>query len=558
MDKTSPIMQIKRFSFILLTILVGCQAPERKHRLIPLYDDLSKYHRAVTTVSEEAQAYFDQGLALMYGFNHEAAIRSFQQAIALDSNCVMAWWGQAVSAGPNINNPYMDSTAKAMAWATIEQVRNRMNGASPVEQGLISAVAARYAWPPPDNRKSLDTAYAVAMEKVYKTFPGDPELAVYYADALMNLRPWDLWTPDGQAQPETPVIMEVLEKVMAEQPDHPGACHLYIHIMEASPYPEKALPAANVLRDRIPGAGHLVHMPSHIDIRLGHYQDAITANARAIIADSIWAPQGGFYTMYRAHNHHFLAYAAMFDGQRQKALEAAREMVDQIPFDLVRAYPDFLDGFIAVPYHVMVRFGMWDELITEPAPPEDFYLTMAFWHYARAVAFAALGRVNESSTSYDALANAYDSVPESRLIGNNPGKTVLDIGLLMAKGELEYRKGNYDEAFNLLRQAVVLDDALRYDEPWGWMMPVRHALGALLTEQEQYDEAVAVFLEDLRLHPGNGWALKGLSACYHKTGNHEEAKKTDHRFAEAWSRSDINLEVACFCSRGKAPGIARD
>ena len=271
---------------------------------------------------------------------------------------------------------------------------------------------------------------------------------------------------------------------------------------------------------------------------------------KAIIADSIWVPAGGFYTMYRAHNYHFLAYAAMFDGQKQLALSASNTMIDQIPLELVRTYPDFMDGFIAVPIHVMVRFGMWDEIIDLPKPPEDFYLTTAFWHYGRTVAFAALGRVNESSDEYQALLDAYDQVPDSRLIGNNPGKTVLDIGMLMAKGELEYRKENYDEAFDLLRRAVEKDDALRYDEPWGWMMPIRHSLGALLVEQGRYDEAKAVFLADLELHPDNGWALKGLATCYHKTGLHQDAMITERLYSESWSRSDITIKAACFCSKG--------
>jgi len=530
--------------------MLACQSPDRKDRLVPIYQDLSKYHRSVTTDSEEAQAYFDQGLALMYGFNHEAAILSFRQAIELDPDCVMAWWGQAVSAGPNINNPEMDSTAKIAAWETLQQAVERAEKATPVEKGLIYALSERYAWPPPEDRRPLDTAYARAMGKVYTAFPGDPDVAVFYADALMNLRPWNLWTHDGQPQPETPKIMAVLEKVIQEHPDHPGACHFYIHTMEASPYPEKALPAANVLRNRIPGAGHLVHMPSHIDIRLGHYADAIAANEKAIVADSTWIQAGGFYTMYRAHNYHFLTYAAMFDGQKQKAIKAARTMVEQIPFELVRMYPDFLDGFIAVPYHAMVRFGMWEEIIAEPAPPEDFQLTTAMWHYARTVAFSALGRVEEGSLEYEALEHACDLVPESRLIGNNPGSTVLEIGKYMAKGELEYRKGNYDEAFELLRHAVMRDDDLRYDEPWGWMMPVRHSLGALLAEQGRYEEAEEVFNEDLRLHPGNGWALKGLATCYHMTGRHQEAMMTDKQFSEAWARSDIQLKAACFCSKG--------
>lgn len=537
-------------NLLLVLVIIGCQNQDHQTPLVPLYDGLSKYHRSVTTNFEEAQEYFDQGLALYYGFNHEAAILSFQQAIVLDSNCVMAWWGQAISSGPNINNPEMDSIAKIAAWETLLKAQEHLEGASPVEQGLITALSKRYAWPPPENRQVLDSAYAASMGELYSAFPDDQDVAVLYADALMNLRPWDLWTSDGIQQPGTDEVMATLESVLEKQPDHPGACHFYIHTMEASPYPEKALPAANILRNRIPGAGHLVHMPSHIDIRLGHYEDAIIANSKAIIADSIWAPAGGFYTMYRAHNYHFLAYAAMFDGQKELAVSASNTMIDQIPLELVREFPDFMDGFIAVPTHVMVRFGMWEELISQPKPPEDLYLTVAFWHYGRTVAFAALSRVDEGTEEYKALLNAYEQVPDSRLIGNNPGKTVLDIGLLMAKGELEYRKENYDEAFELLRQAVQKDDELRYDEPWGWMMPIRHSLGALLLEQGQYEEAMDVFNADLELHPNNGWALKGLASCYHQTGQHQEAKIAEQLFDESWSRSDIHIKAACFCSKG--------
>ena len=253
--------------------------------------------------------------------------------------------------------------------------------------------------------------------------------------------------------------------------------------------------------------------------------------------------------MYRAHNYHFLAYAAMFDGQREVAVSAAKNMIDQIPLELVRAYPDFLDGFMAVPIHVMVRFGMWEELIHSPGPPDDLYLTTAFWHYGRTVAFAATGRVDEADAEYNALLEAYQLIPDSRLIGNNPGKTVLDIGVLMSKGELEYRKGNYEEAFDLLRKAVQKDDELRYDEPWGWMMPIRHSLGALLVEQGFYKEAENVFTSDLLLHPHNGWALKGLATCYHMTGQHQKAMATEELFNESWKRSDIELKAACFCSQ---------
>lgn len=535
-------------ALLFLTLFASCQ--HEKTTIVPLYDGLTKYHRAITTNSSEAQDYFDQGLALYYGYNHDAAILSFKQAIALDSNCVMAWWGQALASGPHINNPDMDDKAKAVAWETLKRAQDLIERASPVEYGLISALSKRYSWPAPEDRRSLDVAYSDAMEETYKEFPEDPDVAALYADALMNLRPWDLWASDGIPQPGTPEIMATLERVLEKHPDHPGACHFYIHTMEASPFPEKALPAANILRNSMPGAGHLVHMPSHIDIRLGKYKDAIIANQKAIIADSIWAPAGGLYTVYRAHNYHFLAYAAMFDGQKELALSASNGLIDQVPLELVRAHPDFLDGFIAVPTHVMVRFGMWEELIASPKPPDDFLLTTAFWHYGRTVAFAATGRVDEATEEYNALLNAYKLVPDSRLIGNNPGKTVLDIGVLMAKGELEYRKENYQEAFNLLREAVQKDDELRYDEPWGWMMPIRHSLGALLAEQGLYEEADDVFNADLLLHPNNGWALKGLATCYHMTGQHQKAMITEELFHESWSRSDIKLKAACFCSKG--------
>ena len=459
----------------------------------------------------------------------------------------MAWWGQAISAGPNINNPLMDSTAARNAWLAIQRAAELSEGVSALEADLIGALTARYAWPVPEDRRSLDVAYADSMRGVWKRHPGHPDAGVLFADALLNLRPWDLWREDGSPQPETPEIIERLETVLGTAPDHPGACHFYIHTLEASPHPERAEAAAEVLRDRIPGAGHLVHMPSHIDIRTGKYDAAVKANLRGVSVDSTWARQGGFYTLYRAHNYHFLAYAAMFDGRRELALKASRDMVGQIPLELVREYADFLDGFIAVPIHVMVRFGMWEELIAEPEPPVDLVATRAFWHYGRTVAFAALGRVQEASNEFILLKQAYDSVPESRLIGNNQARTVLEVGLPMAEGELEYRRRNYPRAFALLRESVERDDALRYDEPWGWMMPVRHSLGALLLEQGRIQEAEEVYRTDLTVHPENGWALKGLAECLHKTGRHHEAEETNERFQATWARSDIIIRSSCFC-----------
>ena len=535
------------WSFLLIA---GCggNAPDTT---VPLRRDLAVYHRAVSTSSDAAQKYFDQGMILYYGFNHDAAIASFARAAELDPSLAMAWWGQALSYGPNINNGQMDSTAAKAAWDAARRAASLAAHASPTEQELIRALSARYSWPPREERKSLDLAYADSMRRVWTNHKDDPDIGVLFADAMLNLRPWDLWTSGGQPQPGTPEIVSTLEAVLAKAPGHPGACHFYIHTMEASPDPARALAAADTLRYKVPGAGHLLHMPSHIDIRIGHYENAVLANLRGISVDSSWTSQGGFYTLYRAHNFHFLAYAAMFDGQRELGLQAARGMVEQVPLEMVRAYIDFMDAYLSVPVHVMVRFGMWEELLQEHAPPDDLLATTAFWHYGRTVAFAALGRVTEGTQELSAFRQSVKDLPESRLLGNNSAKTVLRVGLSMAEGELEYRKGHHARAFSLLRLAVQRDDSLRYDEPWGWMMPVRHSLGALLLEQGRLNDAEQVYLEDLRIHPNNGWALKGLAECYHRTGHHHQAMETETLFRTAWARSDIDLKASCFCRTGE-------
>lgn len=540
-------MRLYSSGLLLCTLIfAGCTQNETQPT-VPLREDVAGFHRTVSTQNDLAQRYFDQGLTLYYGFNHDAAIESFNQAAALDSNCAMAYWGRAISAGPNINNPLMDSAAAMSAFEAVSRAAALADGCTEVERALIGALQARYAWPAPENRAGLDSAYAIAMRKVYSDFPDDVDVATLYADAMMNLRPWDLWTPGGIPQPGTLDIVAALEAAMAMVADHPGACHFYVHTMEASPDPGKALPAANILRNRIPGAGHLVHMPSHIDIRLGHYANSIEANLRGIKADSSWLHQQGFYTIYRAHNYHFLAYSAMFDGQRELAMNAARSIGQTIPMELVRAFPDYLDAFMAIPIHVMVRFGLWDDILTEARPADDMPAHITFWHYGRTVAYAALGRVGEAQAEFGKFKAAAKTVPESRLLGNNSVKSILDVGLAMAEGELEYRKKNYPKAFASLRTAVRLDDSLRYDEPWGWMMPVRHALGALLLEQGKLAEAEAVYREDLRLHPENGWALRGLTECLHKLKKHDMAQETDARFREAWTRADITIEASCYC-----------
>jgi tetratricopeptide (TPR) repeat protein len=527
-------------------VLIACSVPEPA-TTVPLRDDLAGFGRGVTTGSELAQRYFDQGLTLYYGFNHEAAIQSFAQAAEIDPECAMAFWGRALAAGPNINNMEMDEDTSRLAWESIERALRLADTASSLERALIEALRKRYAWPPPEDRSELDQAYADAMLGVWTEFPDDPDVGSLFAESLMDLYPWDLWSPEGDARPVTPEVIATLERVLEMAPDHPGANHFYIHAVEASPEPERALVAADALLDRIPGAGHLRHMPSHIYIRTGRYAQAIDSNRKAIEADRPWIEAGGFYTLYRAHNYHFLAYAAMFQGARETAMKAARDMIDTIPLDLVRTFPDYLDGFIGVPYHVMVRFGLWEDILSEPEPAADLPLTRAFWRHARVVAFAATGRVEEAEREFDAFREACDAVPESRLVGNNTARAVLDVGLPMAEGELEYRRGNHERAFDLLRVAVQRDDGLHYDEPWGWMMPVRHSLGALLLERGRVEDAEAAYREDLRRHPNNGWALHGLAECLHRLGRHAEAAEADRAFRTAWEGADIDIKASCYC-----------
>lgn len=547
-------MTRKRWAVLAISLaglVLSTATPAQDGNSVPvLRDDLAVYHRPIRTSSKEAQRWFDQGLVLYYGFNHDAAIQCFQRVAGLDPKCAMAWWGQAISAGPNINNPHMDEAAAKNAYKAAQKAKALKGNASPIEQDLIDALAARYAWPVPEDRRALDVAYSDAMRAVWKKHPKDKDVGALFADAMMNLRPWDLWSPEGAPRPEEPEIQATIEAVLKMDPRHPMACHEYIHTMEASPTPEKALAAANVLRDRVPGAGHLVHMPSHIDMRLGHYNDAILANQKGVEVDKTWASQGGFYTFYRAHNFHFLAWAAMFEGRKQIAVDAMKGLEEQIPVELVRAYPDFIDAYMGSPVEIYIRFGMWKEILSAPQPPADLAAWTAFWRYGRTVAYASLDSVDAAGAEFDRFKAACAAVPDTRLLGNNPCSAVLDVAKAMAEGELEYRRGNYDHAFALLRDAVRQDLALHYDEPWGWMMPASHALGALLLERGQAAEAETVYRADLKRYPLNGWSLNGLAESLRAQGKDAEAAAMDREFQKAWGRADVAIKSSCYCRKG--------
>ena len=520
----------------------------------PLFGNLGTHHRKITTSSSEAQQYFDQGLILAFSFNHDEAIRSFHQAAALDPDCAMAWWGIAYANGPHINNPSMTPEQSAAAWEAVGKARSLARGSSAAERDLIEAVAARYANPAPEDRKPLDQAYAAAMRKIWRAHSKDADIGSLFAESLMDVQPWDLWTEDGKPKLATPEILTVLDRVLALDPDHPMANHLFIHAVEASPHPERGLRSAERLRYLVPGAGHMVHMPAHIESRVGRWSDAVSANQRAIDADRAYrarSPRQGFYRIYMAHNRHFLSWAAMMEGQSELATRAAREMIANIPEDFVREMAFFADGYMTIPLDALMRFGRWDEILREPKPAAYLPITTAHWHFARGVALAALGRLPEAKAEQQAFLDATAKVTDERIVGNNSARHVLSIAENVLDGEIAFREGNIDRAVASLRSGARLEDELKYNEAPDWIQPVRHALGGVLVSQGRMKEAEAVYREDLRRNPENGWSLWGLRKCLEARGAKAEARQVEARFKKTWSGADVELEASCFCVAGK-------
>jgi tetratricopeptide (TPR) repeat protein len=545
--------------------------------------DLGSYRRAVTTVSPQAQLWFDRGLNWSFGFNHAEAVVCFERALEADPTCAMAHWGIAYAMGPNYNMPWAlyDETSKAAAlaraYAATQEARALIDTVTPPEQALIRALAARYpqAEPIPDMRP-WDLAFADAMRAAYQAYPHDLDILSVTAEAIMDLTPWRMWDlTTGQPAPKagTAEVRALLEQAMRNLQGamvHPGILHLYVHLMEMSPFPEKAIKAADVLRTLVPDAGHLVHMPTHIDVLCGNYHDALHWNQAAIAADRKYLEREGvmnFYTGYRVHDYHFAVYGAMFLGQYHAALAAAEELIATMPEAFLRiASPpmaDFFESYLAVKQHVYVRFGKWEEIIAQDLPSDQLlYANLtAMIHYAKGVAHAALGQVEQALNEQARFCAARAKVPESRLLHNNTCQDLFTIAEEMLSGEIAYRRGRFDAAFAHLRASVAADDNLPYDEPWGWMQPTRHALGALLLEQGRVEEAEAVYRADLglggnltraQIHPDNIWALRGLMDCLKARGADitAEARLIRQRLDLAMARADLPVDVSCFCARG--------
>ena len=521
-----------------------------------LYDGLDRYHFPITTDSDEAQRWFDQGLQWAYGFNHGEAIRSFEEAAARDPGAAMPWWGIALCYGMNINDPEMSEERWRAADEAARRAIELLDDENDLERALVNAVRERYTWPAPDEQRPFDEAYAAAMERVYDQFGEQPDVAVLYAESLMDLQPWDYW--DGERAPKgrTTEFVGVLERVLADHPTHPQACHLYIHAMEAGPAPEKAERYADLLVDRVPGAGHLVHMPSHLYARVGRYADAADANVRAVAADREFFKQGtepGMYYVYYAHNLHFLAFAAMMEGRYEPAIEAARDLQTAIPDPILDEFAWLIEGIIPTNYHVLIRFGKWEQVLREPLPPENRVVLRAVHYYARGIACSALGRTKQAEDEIAKFEEAVAKVPEDWWVFNNRVHDVLPIARAMLEGELRFREGRLDEAWAALRRGIEAEDKLIYDEPPAWMLPVRHAMGALMMSAGEYAEAEKLYREDQVIHPGNGWSLLGLRQALEAQGRDTEAAAITPKLEKAWARIETKERPSssCLCEPGK-------
>lgn len=516
---------------------------------VPLYTNLGDYHRQVATRSAVSQRYFDQGLRLLYAFNHGEAIRAFEEGARHAQDCAMCNWGIAYAYGPHVNGG-MDSAAGVAAYTYMQRAITKMGVVPPVEQALIGALATRYARVPPANRKRLDEDYADAMRAVARRFPDDLDVATLYAEALMNLSPWNYWDrTDGSPYANTEIIVAQLERVIKANPNHPGACHYYIHAVEAVA-PEKAVPCAERLAALMPGAGHLVHMPAHIYIRVGRYNDAIEANVHATHTDEAYMerqnPHGLYPAAYYPHNYHFLALAATLAGRSAQALAAADKTASTTPVRLARTIPA-LEPYLHYRYLTRVTFGRWDELLAAPLPPPDLPFSRGMAQYARGVALAATGRFAEAQAALDSVKQiAAAGVTAYASAGWTTPSSNLQIAEHALAGEIAARQGKYDEAVTHFVAAQKIEDQQLYTEPPDWYYPIRHSLGAVLLKAGKPAEAEAAYREDLKRFPENGWALFGLAQALHAQNKHTEGAEVDARFQKAWAGADVKLEASRF------------
>lgn len=560
-------IRLQRVSFgCALAFLIACaSSPETKEaettpkteaaqaeRTAPLLEGMGDLHWKISTASELAQRYFDQALTLAYGFNHLEAERSFREAARLDDSCAMCFWGAALVLGPNINDPVPTPDREVKAYQTLQEAKARLPYASDKERALIEALQTRYQAEPPSDRKPLDRAYADAMRAVAKRFPDDIQIQTLYAEAMMDTMPWAYWTKDGKPKPLTKEVFATLDYVLERDPKHPGANHFYIHAVEQE-QPERGVKAADSLRRVVPGAGHLVHMPSHIYIRVGRYHDGSLSNEMAVEADNDYVTQcraqGIYPVAYVPHNHHFLWATTTMEGRSADALAAARHTAAHVDRSLIRDVQfGVLQHFSAIPYYALVRFGKWDDILREPPPDADLLYPTAVWHYARGIAYARRGELDRAKKELKQVRTiaADAKLEEIRIWGLNPTSSLARIAALVLQAEIAAASKDAKTAVAKLRKAIAIEDSLIYGEPPDWFYPVRHNLGAILLEAGKARAAERVYRADLARFPDNGWSLFGLAQSLRAQGKSKEAVKVERQFEKAWQHADVEITASRF------------
>ena len=545
----------------LVWVLSGCgdpvaveQSVEVKQTLAqragaPLFSGMGSFHMPITTRDTDAQRYFDQGMVLAFGFNHAESIRSFRAAQTLDSDCAMCFWGEALATGPNINvtnngKAVMTPEERASARAAIDHALTLVDGVTPKERSWILALDKRYDGQRETPRDPLDRAWADALAAMVDAYPDDMTVASVYAEALMNTMPWDYWGPSGEAKPDTQAVIKSLERVMAAEPEHPLALHLYIHALEASSNAQKAEGAADALANLVPGSGHLVHMPSHIYFRVGRYQDAALANIRAADIDEAYIAEcnaQGFYpALYYPHNIHFLWASATTQGQSELSLKSARRVVENVRIEQVEQFPT-IQFFRTVPMLSLVRFARWEEILSEPEPHAPFAFARAIWHYGRGVAYASMENKESALNELAAIERLEPEVDEIFMGNVYPAKSLIGIAKSLLRGEISFRSGAMAAAVTSFDEAVAMQDALPYTEPPFWYYPTRQSLGAALLADGRAAEAQLVFEADLEQYPMNGWSLYGLTEALNAQGRTALAEAARQRFETVWQFSDVTL-----------------
>ncbi len=505
---------------------------------------LGNLHYPVTTSSLKAQEFFEQGLRLIYAFNHWEAIHAFKEATKLDPDCAMAYWGLALAFGPNLND-WNPKDRERMALEAIQKAQTKKERISQSEKDFIDALAARYDGKAYENRDSLNRAYASAMKKLAQQYPADPEIQTFCADAIMNTMPWDYWLKDGSPKPETADAKAILENVLTKFPNHPGAHHLYIHLVEASPTPELGLKSAQLLETAMPGAGHIVHMPAHIYVRVGQYTKSIESNQAAVKVDeqylSYSGNQGMYRLMYYPHNVDFISFSSYMEGRSNLGIQTALKLAYKGSFSKT-SVPGFSQYLTVEPMIAYTRFGKWNDILALPDPGNDILYAQVMWRFSRGMAFIRSGYTGEANVELAKLdsLNKLDTL-KSIYISFNPVSSSSQIASSLLRGEILMKEKKFDEAVKAFENAVQTEDSLRYNEPPDWKIPTRHFLGAALLDGGKFAEAEKVYLEDLKINRENGWSLTGLQQCYLKQGKKSDVTATAKRFGKAWKNADVAI-----------------